>query len=287
MRSDADAALAALPPDSVVRPAASVLLGVALSLQGQDEQADAVLERGVAEAERAGAPNSQVVGLSERALIAAARGDAAGAEALAFRAFEVVESAGFEGNATSAIAMAASARAHLRHGNFDAARVLLAKAQLLKPLLAPSAVPWFGVQVRLELVRAYLALRDRETARTLLAEAREILREKPPLGVLERQTLALQQQLDGLPERGGGAASGLTAAELRLLPLLATHLSFREIGERLYVSRNTIKTQAISVYRKLGVSSRSESVAVAEELGLVESAKTRVEVDVEETVGAF
>ena len=35
---------------------------------------------------------------------------------------------------------------------------------------------------------------------------------------------------------------------------MATHLSLAEIGERLYVSRNTIKTQAISIYRKLGVS---------------------------------
>jgi LuxR family maltose regulon positive regulatory protein len=52
-------------------------------------------------------------------------------------------------------------------------------------------------------------------------------------------------------------------------------LSFREIGERLHVSRNTIKTQAISIYRKLGVSSRSEAVAVAEDLGLVEAAELK------------
>ena len=56
-----------------------------------------------------------------------------------------------------------------------------------------------------------------------------------------------------------------------MLPLLATHLSFREIGERLYVSRNTIKTQAISVYRKLGVSSRSDAVERAAHLGLVDT----------------
>jgi DNA-binding CsgD family transcriptional regulator len=54
--------------------------------------------------------------------------------------------------------------------------------------------------------------------------------------------------------RGGGApgASWLTTAELPLIPLVSTHLSFREIGERWYVSRQTVKTQAISVYRKLG-----------------------------------
>jgi LuxR family maltose regulon positive regulatory protein len=72
-----------------------------------------------------------------------------------------------------------------------------------------------------------------------------------------------------MPADRSSANSALTAAELRLLPLLSTHLSFREIGERLFVSRNTIKTQAISVYRKLGVSSRSEAIARASELGLV------------------
>jgi LuxR family maltose regulon positive regulatory protein len=90
-----------------------------------------------------------------------------------------------------------------------------------------------------------------------------------------------------MPDARNGGNSGLTRAELRLLPLLSTHLSFREIGERLHVSRNTIKTQAISVYRKLGVSSRSEAVAVAEDLGLVEPAESRGELEVGEAVGAF
>jgi LuxR family maltose regulon positive regulatory protein len=52
------------------------------------------------------------------------------------------------------------------------------------------------------------------------------------------------------------------------LPLLATHLSYQEIGEQLYVSKNTVKTQAYSAYRKLRVSSRSEAVVRARELGL-------------------
>jgi LuxR family maltose regulon positive regulatory protein len=48
-----------------------------------------------------------------------------------------------------------------------------------------------------------------------------------------------------------------------------THLSFPEIGERLYISRHTVKTQAISVYRKLGASSRSHAIRRASELGLL------------------
>ena len=49
-----------------------------------------------------------------------------------------------------------------------------------------------------------------------------------------------------------------------------THLTFREIGGRLFVSRNTIKTQAISIYRKLGVCGRSEAIERAYELGLID-----------------
>jgi LuxR family transcriptional regulator, maltose regulon positive regulatory protein len=88
--------------------------------------------------------------------------------------------------------------------------------------------------------------------------------------VLGEQVAKLQVEADEMPQTATGSNSGLTGAELRLLPLLSTHLSFREIGERLFVSRNTIKTQAISVYRKLGVSSRSDAISRAGELGLVD-----------------
>jgi LuxR family maltose regulon positive regulatory protein len=54
---------------------------------------------------------------------------------------------------------------------------------------------------------------------------------------------------------------------LRFLP---SHLSFREIGARLHVSTNTVKTQALSVYRKLDVSSRSEAVARGQLVGLID-----------------
>ena len=63
--------------------------------------------------------------------------------------------------------------------------------------------------------------------------------------------------------------SSLTEAELRLLPYLATHLSFREVGERLFLSRHTVKSHAMAVYRKLGVTSRNAAVGRAGELGLL------------------
>ena len=68
-------------------------------------------------------------------------------------------------------------------------------------------------------------------------------------------------------DRAGGPP--LTPAELRLLPYLQTHLTFREIGERLFVSRNTVSSEVGSIYRKLGVSSRSDAVQRATAIGLL------------------
>ena len=68
---------------------------------------------------------------------------------------------------------------------------------------------------------------------------------------------------------GAPGASALTAAELRLLPLLSTHLSLREIAGELFLSRHTVKSEVTSLYRKLGVSSRSQAVARSRELALL------------------
>jgi DNA-binding CsgD family transcriptional regulator len=63
------------------------------------------------------------------------------------------------------------------------------------------------------------------------------------------------------------AASPITVAQLRVLDYLPTHLTYTEIAERLFVSRNTVKTHAIAIFRKLGVSSRSEAIVIACRLG--------------------
>ena len=65
-------------------------------------------------------------------------------------------------------------------------------------------------------------------------------------------------------------ASSLAGAELRVLPLLSTHLRLPEIGEQLFLSPHTIKSHAKSIYRKLGASTRSEAVRRAREVGLLD-----------------
>jgi LuxR family maltose regulon positive regulatory protein len=59
--------------------------------------------------------------------------------------------------------------------------------------------------------------------------------------------------------------------ELAVLRYLASDLSAREIGARLHLSLNTVKTHTRELYRKLGVHSRSEAVTRAATLGLLDS----------------
>ena len=90
------------------------------------------------------------------------------------------------------------------------------------------------------------------------------------MGILVDQADQLRARLSRQRGPGGPGAFTLTAAELRLLPLLTTHLSIREIAAELFVSPSTAKTQAVSIYRKLGASKRTQAVTRARELGLLD-----------------
>jgi LuxR family maltose regulon positive regulatory protein len=128
-------------------------------------------------------------------------------------------------------------------------------------------VPWIAVEGRLLLADAYLLLGAPAEARECLSACR---RDLPRLGDapllhdwFERSTEA------SAAARNASNGPPLTAAEIRVLQFLPTHLSFREIAERLHVSRNTVKTQVISSYRKLGASNRTEAVQRARDLSLI------------------
>ena len=67
-------------------------------------------------------------------------------------------------------------------------------------------------------------------------------------------------------EVGTGA---LTAAELRVLVFLPTHLPLGAVADRLHVSRDTVKSHVRAIYRKFGVGDRCAAVAHAVRVGLV------------------
>ena len=192
-----------------------------------------------------------------------------GAE-LAGSASGVVEEAGLDGTAASALVLAVSAFAAAHGGRVEQARDDARAARRMLATLS-DAVPWFAAEARIALARAELRLSDAAAARQLLGEATRLLRPVPEAVVLHA---AIDDAWERADTFAAGAVSGptsLTTAELRVLRFLPSHLPFREIAERLHVSANTVKSQAHAVYRKLDASSRSEAVARAREVGLVDS----------------
>jgi LuxR family transcriptional regulator, maltose regulon positive regulatory protein len=269
MRADADEAMQKFAAGNFVTPAPAILQGIARVLSGDLDGGDASLEDGVSVGKEVGALEDVALALCERSLAAMAGGEWDRAEALAGQAAAALHRAGIEESYATPLVSAVQARTAMHRGDVPAARQHLVTGQRLRHLLT-YALPYFAVQARIELARVHLALADLAGARTLMWEIDELLRRRPGLGNLAGEARALQTQLS--KERGPSApgASALTGAELRLLPLLSTHLSFPEIAAQIFLSRNTVKSEAMSIYRKLGASTRSQAVARSRELGLLE-----------------
>jgi LuxR family transcriptional regulator, maltose regulon positive regulatory protein len=251
------------------RAAAGVLLAFGLQAD-QDfdvEAAETILARALAIAP-APAADVRMSILALQALTRLRAGDVDGALAGAVAARTELDNAARIEAVTSLVVLAADARIRALAGDHAGARTAVVRAQLVRPL-ASHASPWQSVPPLLDLARAYLALSDPGGAQTVIRQAEDIVRRRQHLGGYIDQLLELRRRLDDAATTLAGSST-LTAAELRVLSLLPTYLSFEEIGERLSVSRNTVKTHAMSIYGKLWASSRGEAVERAVDLGLLE-----------------
>ena len=269
MRADADEAAHRFAAQGTVTAGPALLQGVAGILSGDLDEGDAFLENAVTVGENTGAHEVLAAALAERSLLAMARGEWSRAHALAEQAGTALRQAGIEASYVTPLVCAAQARSAVHRGDIPAAHQQLISAQRLRSLQT-YAIPHVALQTRIELTRAHLAMADPAGARTLMREIDELLKRRPGMGTLADEAAALRAQLS--KERGPHtpAASTLTAAELRVLPMLATHLSFPEIGAEMFLSPHTVKSQAMSIYRKLGASSRNQAVTRSRELGLLE-----------------
>jgi LuxR family maltose regulon positive regulatory protein len=156
--------------------------------------------------------------------------------------------------------------------HFVAAMTLLAHAQLEHDEASAAQA--------LALARRGAAAMEVALALAVLGE----LRRDPATLQQARAAIASCEDAGRLPElvaeaelrlRGRAAgprrklAGDLSDRELAVLRLLPGDASLREIASSLYLSLNTVKTHARSIYRKLGASSRDEAVARGRELGLL------------------
>lgn len=267
---DAEFAVEVEPLDSPWRDPAVQILGSTLLHAGHEARAVEVLTEASHLADAHGNPASVVICASEFALLAIERADWTGAAKHVEKALETMRTGGIEGYVMSAYAHSAAACVDLNAGRNASGRLYLARAMSERDRCG-SAVPLLGIPTRLLLVRAQLLVGDTDAARMLLDEVQDLL----PPGLrrdaldarIEAARSMLRRHTRTLELRAGSIA--LTGAEQRVLPYLQTHLTRVEIAQRLYVSPNTVDTQMSAIFRKFGVSTRSDAVRRAFELELL------------------
>lgn len=267
MLTDAELALAL---DDGVRPmtvVARYIVGTALALLGRRDEARVALEQVVADFNAV--PAATINAVVQLAVLTYDDGNVAEAERLARRAIAIREHYGVGGQPLQAVTFAIAALVAATQGRDADALDAVNQTRRLVVRIRHLA-PWIPVQASLLLARAHLLLDDPEAARQLVDEAAQVLDQLPDPGCLSAE-LERVRRLVPEPRRPVAAlVVPLTTAELRVLAYLPTHLSYQGIAEDLYVSRNTVKSHTVAIYRKLGVASRPDAVDRARALGLLD-----------------
>jgi LuxR family transcriptional regulator, maltose regulon positive regulatory protein len=213
-------------------------------------------------------PLIQVLALGQLCLLAAQEGDWDRASRLAAQGRDQVARCGLADYPSMLMIHACSALVRAHEGRVERAQEDFAHAKLLLERMTDFP-PWYEAEAMLTLSRVAVRFHDLEGARSLLDDASRFIDRIPDPGILPAWGDECAAHLEAASSENGGRDWSLTMAELRILQYLPTHLSFREIGERIHISPNTVKTQAQAVYRKLDVSSRAEAVERAEKAGLL------------------
>jgi LuxR family transcriptional regulator, maltose regulon positive regulatory protein len=247
---------------------ASTIHGALSFAFGDDATAIDALTRASVELHVVGAPSIEALALAHLALVRSLGDQPDEALRIARQARQLVRDHELEHMPTLALVTATSALVEATSGDSDVARsdLILARTHLA---YLHSIAEWHHLQANIALAYASLRLGDLVAARMFRREA-ELLLERHGDAVRCTQQIAdLTRQLRSAKDVLPCGPSSLTTAELRVLHYLPTNLTHEEIAARLYVSRNTTKSHAASIYRKLGVASRSEAVEVARTAGLL------------------
>jgi len=269
MAEEASWAASLLPESSPWRPAAGLLAGIAHHVAGDSHAAARELDE-AAHRSAVSAPAVHALCLAQLAVLALDRDDVAHAELLGARARAQVDRHGLVEYAPMALVFAVSSVVRAGRGSIAAAKEDMRTELGLRDAL--TGLPaWCSAEVDLLVARTALRLGDGAGARALAADCARRIEGDPDAEGLRRTLGELQARVEAFADSEAAPAVALTTAELRTLRYLPSHLSFREIAAETYVTMNTVKTHAHSVYRKLDVRSRSEAVARARSCGLLEA----------------
>ena len=154
----------------------------------------------------------------------------------------------------------------------DAERELVAAEHFYRDELASPHQVWLLLLLaRVRMRRGRLA-----AATATLHEAQDVLRELEDGAAFARLAAEVEADIADARDQadGGRLVERPSEAELAVLRLLTTDLSMREIGGKLFLSPNTVRTHTRSIYRKLSVGSRTDAVARAEALDLLDGGES-------------
>jgi LuxR family maltose regulon positive regulatory protein len=261
MRRHAQRAVELETDPSGWRALALMLLGVAMTLAADFVPARKALEEAVQLSR--GETSTGTTSLAYLALISLREGDEAQAFRYAERAHEVVERPGMRNYMPSICTYSVMAHLLARRGDMQAADAACDHVGMLLPKLT-DPYWWQMVETRILVAPVLLACGREQDASTYLDEATSILEKHPDAGKLHMRHADAVRHVRPASYHAH-ASLQLSDAERRVLRLLASDLSLREIGGELFLSVNTVKTHKRSIYRKLGVSSRSAAVSAARE----------------------
>lgn len=253
--------------DHLVNPwwgAATTMKGTALAMLGESEQARSTLESALPVTEDL--PGFQAAALAHLAALDLGDGDLSAAVAHTNAARSIVDSRDLSDMVPVVVVYAVDALVRARRGDVAGVRsAVRATERLLERLGDLSART--ALMAHVLVAGAAVDIDDTELCERHLAEAQRTHRREPEAVGIGQWLGRLRAVSSARAARG--ARPSLTTAELRLLPHLATHLSLQRIADELVIGRETVKSQAKSIYRKLGVSSRAAAVAEADRLGLL------------------
>lgn len=258
--------------DHLVNPwwgAATTMKGTALSMLGEAAQARATLESALPVTEDL--PGFQAAALAHLAALDLLDGDLSAAVEHTASARWIVDSRDLSDMVPMVVVYAVDALVRARRGDVAGARSAVGATERLVDRLGDLSART-ALMAHVLVAGAAVEIDDTELCDRHLVEAQRAHRR-------ETEAVGVGQWLDRIrtlsaARTARGARSALTTAELRLLPYLATHLSLQRIADELILGRETVKSQATSIYRKLAVSSRAAAVAEADRLGLLsESAR--------------
>jgi LuxR family maltose regulon positive regulatory protein len=267
MERTSESLVARMDPADPALPTALYHLGAARVLLKRSDDAVALLEASRRMSEVLDQHVIHAIAASELGIARLQAGDRRGGLDALVEARHVLHHHQMDTALVAVIPYAASAYGYALEGRSVDARDHLNVAVRLVSRLRGSA-PWFAVRAILQLASAALSTGDASRARDLVRTAEREYgagNACPANDELLADLRQAIQNVDDLPH----LPESLTMAEMRVMQYLPTHLSFPDIANQLNLSRFTVKTQALAIYRKLGVHSRHEAVGRARTIGLI------------------